>query len=61
MTVFGVAKLETSIMWQLGNRKTTKKRPTPLAADGAIAPDNQQVLPADVLAGDGNPPEPPRQ
>lgn len=34
---------------------------TPLALDGAIAPDNQQVLPADVLDGDGVLPEPPRQ
>ena len=36
-------------------------KPTPLALDGAIAPDNQQVLPADVLDGDGILPEPPRQ
>ena len=35
--------------------------PTPLALDGAIAPDNQQVLPADVLVGEGTLPEPPRQ
>ena len=34
---------------------------TPLALDGAIAPDNQQVLPADVLVGEGTLPEPPRQ
>jgi len=34
---------------------------TPLALDGANAPDNQQVLPADVLAGEGALPEPPRQ
>jgi hypothetical protein len=34
---------------------------TPLALDGANAPDNQQVLPADVLVGEGNLPEPPRQ
>jgi len=36
-------------------------RLTPLALDGAIAPDNQQVLPADVLVGEGTLPEPPRQ
>ena len=36
-------------------------RPTPLALDGAIAHDNQQVLPADVLVGEGTLPEPPRQ
>lgn len=34
---------------------------TPLALDGAIAPDNQQVSPADVLVGEGTLPEPPRQ
>lgn len=34
---------------------------TPLALDGAIAPDNQQVLPVDVLVGEGTLPEPPRQ
>jgi site-specific DNA-methyltransferase (adenine-specific) len=34
---------------------------TPLALDGAIAPDFQQVLPADVLVGEGTLPEPPRQ
>lgn len=38
-----------------------KIRPTSLALDGAIAPDNQQVLPADVLEGEGALPEPPRQ
>lgn len=27
--------------------------PTPLALDGAIAPDNQQSFPADVLVGEG--------
>jgi hypothetical protein len=36
-------------------------RLTPLALDGAIALDNQQVLPADVLVGEGTLPEPPRQ
>ena len=34
---------------------------TPLALDGAIATDNQQVLPADVLVGEGALPKPPRQ
>jgi hypothetical protein len=34
---------------------------TTLALDGAIALDNQQVLPADVLVGEGTLPEPPRQ
>lgn len=34
---------------------------TPLALDGATLPDNQQVLPADVLVGEGTLPEPPRQ
>ena len=38
-----------------------KRNLTPLALDGAIAPDNQQVLPADVLVGEGTLPEPPRQ
>ena len=37
------------------------KRPTPRALDVAIAPDNQQVLPADVLVDEGTLPEPPRQ
>lgn len=32
-----------------------------LAPDGATPPDNQQVLPADVLVGEGTLPEPPRQ
>jgi hypothetical protein len=35
--------------------------PTPLALDGANAPDFQQSFPADVLDGDGVLPEPPRQ
>lgn len=34
---------------------------TPLALDGANAPDFQQSFPADVLDGDGVLPEPPRQ
>ena len=34
---------------------------TQRALDGAIAHDNQQVLPADVLVGEGTLPEPPRQ
>ena len=34
-------------------------RPTLHALDGAIALDNQQVLPADVLVGEGTLPEPP--
>lgn len=36
-------------------------RLTPLALDGANAPDFQQSFPADVLDGDGVLPEPPRQ
>jgi hypothetical protein len=32
---------------------------TPLALDGAIAPDNQQILTTDVLVGEGTLPEPP--
>ena len=40
---------------------THKRHLTPLALDGAIAPDNQQVLPADVLVGEGTLPESPRQ
>jgi len=43
------------------NAVNVESRPTPLALDGAIAPDNQQVLPADVLVGEGTLPEPPRQ
>lgn len=35
------------------------RQPTQLALDGAIAPDNQQVLPADVLVGEGTLPDPP--
>ena len=42
-------------------RKFAERHLTPLALDGAIAPDNQQVLPADVLVGEGTLPEPPRQ
>lgn len=38
-----------------------EQRLTPLALDGATAPDNQQVLPADVLVDEGTLPEPPRQ
>ena len=38
-----------------------KRRPTPLALYGATLPDNQQVLPADVLVGEGTLPEPPHQ
>ncbi len=38
-----------------------ESQPTPLALDGATLPDNQQVLPADVLVGEGTLPEPPRQ
>ena len=41
--------------------RKAETRLTPLALDGAIAPDNQQVLPADVLVGEGTLPEPPRQ
>ena len=37
------------------------RRLTPRALDGSIAPDNQQVLPADVLVGECTLPEPPRQ
>jgi len=41
---------------------TDTPRPlTPLALDGANAPDFQQSFPADVLDGDGVLPEPPRQ
>lgn len=41
---------------------TESPRPlTPLALDGANAPDFQQSFPADVLDGDGVLPEPPRQ
>ena len=39
----------------------TEAHLTPLALDGATLPDNQQVLPADVLVGEGTLPEPPRQ
>jgi hypothetical protein len=38
-----------------------EQRLTPLALDGAVATDNQQVSPADVLEGEGTLPEPPRQ
>ena len=41
--------------------RAIKSHLTPRALDGAIAPDNQQVLPADVLVGEGTLPEPPRQ
>ena len=43
------------------NAVNVESRPTKRAVDGAIAPDNQQVLPADVLVGEGTLPEPPRQ
>jgi len=42
-------------------REEIERHLTPLALDGAIAPDNQQVLPADVLVGEGTLPETPRQ
>lgn len=38
-----------------------EQRLTPLALDGANAPDFQHEFPADVLDGDGVLPEPPRQ
>lgn len=57
LAYFGYSSLE-ALHTALMNDETSL---TPLALDGAIAPDNQQVSPADVLVGEGTLPEPPRQ
>jgi hypothetical protein len=64
-TVIGVglwqASCECGVFTVSLSGKNCSLRLTPLALDGANAPDFQQLFPADVLDGEGTLPKPPRQ